>query len=802
MLSTSLFAILFITVCIVSLVSGILVMQSDRTSRINRAFFALVICLIIWTLGLTVSTVAPNLNIAIAGQRISAFGWVGIYVILVLFVLLLTGRKLHRTCYPLLFIPSLLMILVYGLPSNLYDYSLVFTRFGWSSSSVDTFWDYAFYAYFSGYTLLGLYLVAAWRTETEKTAKKQILFSLLVAFLVGTLTDVLLPAFGLELPQLAPIILTIPVVVISQVLRSRNPQVVGLGAPSRYTTIFILVALYVFISVLQTRLSADSELVAALQLEESTFRGIITQLQMFISIYLVLRAKKTGVIATLLLNGANLVSSILFLIRTNSPTPIPGIISYIGVLLVIYLIRVFEQRSEWYISHIDTQRSELEQSQNKLYNMAFYDSLTRLPNRDYFIDHVNQTIAKHSHGKQVIGILFLDFDSFKSINDTAGHATGDLVLSKIAEVMAAVLDKDDIIARFGGDEFLMEVQRQKETDILLVTKAIMQALKRPIVIDSEEYFLPASIGVSLYPNDGPDAQTLIMNADIAMYAAKAKGKNQVAYCTEEMKAQTTKRLRLTNSLYRALDRNELFIEYQPQICTETRKVCGFEALLRWKNPDYGIVLPADFIPLAEQTGLIRPIGLFVLKEACKQLVFFNQTYQEALVMSINLSLVQLRDAHIVEKVRAILAETGVDSTYLQIEVTESSNFLGEPLLLQRLIELKQLGISLAIDDFGTGHSSFSRLRTYPIDQLKIDIEFVQGITTGSKKDMALIKSIIQTAKNLGIEVLAEGVETEEQVQYLQQNGCDKLQGYYFSKPLKVEDIAGSGLLTPWVNNQA
>jgi EAL domain-containing protein (putative c-di-GMP-specific phosphodiesterase class I) len=171
-------------------------------------------------------------------------------------------------------------------------------------------------------------------------------------------------------------------------------------------------------------------------------------------------------------------------------------------------------------------------------------------------------------------------------------------------------------------------------------------------------------------------------------------------------------------------------------------------------------------------------------------------------MSINLSLVQLRDAHIVEKVRAILAETGVDSTYLQIEVTESSNFLGEPLLLQRLIELKQLGISLAIDDFGTGHSSFSRLRTYPIDQLKIDIEFVQGITTGSKKDMALIKSIIQTAKNLGIEVLAEGVETEEQVQYLQQNGCDKLQGYYFSKPLKVEDITGSGLLTPWVNNQA
>lgn len=778
---------LYITVCTVSLVAGILVLQNDRCSRTNHAFFALVVSLIIWTLGLTVSTVAPSMSIAILGQRISAFGWANLYAILLVFVFRLTGFKQQYNHY-VLFFPTVLMILVYVLPLNLYPYNLEFSPFGWLFTSTNTFWDYVFYVYFTGYTLLSLFLLIAWKTETEKHQKKQILLSLTVAFLVGSASDIYLPSFGVQLPQLAPIILVVPIVLIAQALRSRNPVVTGIDAAPRYTYIFVGVALYVLISVLQVRLTASSSILMALNLNESTFRGIITQLQMFISIYLVMRQKKTGVIAALLINGANLVSSVLYLIRTNSPDPIPGIISYIAVMLLIYLIRVFEQRSEWYISHIDSQRSELEKSQDRLYSLAFYDSLTKLPNRDYFINHVDQTITTLSDGRQKLAILFLDFDSFKSINDTAGHATGDLVLSKIAQVLVSVLDKEDVIARFGGDEFLVEVRRPKEEDLLLVTNTIMQALKNPIVLEQEEYFLPASIGVSIYPADGRDAHTLIMNADIAMYSAKAKGKNQVVFCNEEVKAQTTRRLRLTNGLYRALDRNELFVMYQPQMCTETQKVCGFEALVRWNNPEYGLVQPLSFIPLAEQTGLIRPIGMFVFEQACRQLIAFQQTCQERLTMSVNLSVVQLKDARIVENMKKILKKTGVDVHALQIEITESATFLDEPILLERIFELKQLGLSLAVDDFGTGHSSFSRLKTYPIDQLKIDIEFVQGITTGSDKDKALIKSIIQTAKNLGMEVLAEGVETEKQLQFLSQHGCDKVQGFYFSKPLKVEEI--------------
>lgn len=792
MLSISLFAMLFITVCIVSLVSGILVMQNDRTSNIHRAFFALVVSLIVWTLALTLSTVTPSKAVAEWALRISSFGWANLFSILLLFVIYLTNSPLGKPY--LLFLPTLAMVVVYGLPLNLYDYALQYTRFGWLSTATETIWDILFYAYYTGYILLTLYLLFKWKPEPGSKQRKQILLSLLFAFLGGSLTDLLLPALGVELPPLGPIILVIPMVFISQALRSRSP-VVGLEVAPRFTRMFVAVAFYSLMSVVQIRLAADVRLLATLQLQESTFRGIITQLQMFTSIYLVLRMKRTGTIAAVLINAANLVFALLFLIRTNSPSPIPGIISYIGVLLVIYLIREFDQRSERYIAHIDTQNSELERSQGKLYTMAFYDSLTSLPNRDYFIERVNQEIAKSSESGELLGILFLDFDSFKSINDTAGHATGDLVLKKIAQVIAATLDKEDVIARFGGDEFLMNVRRPKETDILQVTRRIMQALKLPIVIDSEEYFLPASIGVSLYPSDGRDAETLIMNADIAMYAAKAKGKNQVVYCDEEMKEQTTKRLRLTNSLYRALDRGELYAVYQPQVCTETHKISGFEALLRWNNPEYGLIPPLTFIPLAEQTSLIRPIGLFVFEEACKQLVSFRNLYQEPLMMSVNLSLLQLKDSRIVEKIQSTLNSTGVDVHVMQIEITESASFLEEPVLLQRLIELKQLGLSIAIDDFGTGHSSFSRLKTYPIDQLKIDREFVQGITIGSPKDMALIKSIIQIAKNLGIEVLAEGVETEEQLMYLSSHGCDKIQGFYFYKPLSVEEIVSRNLLT-------
>lgn len=273
-----------------------------------------------------------------------------------------------------------------------------------------------------------------------------------------------------------------------------------------------------------------------------------------------------------------------------------------------------------------------------------------------------------------------------------------------------------------------------------------------------------------------------------MYRAKTGGKNQCVYCSPSIKDETIIKMKLANSLYRALDRNELYLNYQPQIKAETQEIIGFEALLRWNNKDHGLISPNIFIPMAEQTGLIRQIGLWTIKTACEHFKSFKKGFDKDISLSINLSIEQLKDNNIVEKISKVLSDTGTNAKDIHIEITESIAFSEDPNVLQRLIELRNLGISISIDDFGKGYSSFNRLKTFPIDLLKIDIDFVRGITSPSEKDRAIIKSIIQIAKNLNIEVLAEGVETEEEYIYLRDNDCDMIQGYYFYKPMPANEI--------------
>ena len=306
--------------------------------------------------------------------------------------------------------------------------------------------------------------------------------------------------------------------------------------------------------------------------------------------------------------------------------------------------------------------------------------------------------------------------------------------------------------------------------------------------------MTASAGVAVYPVDGEDSETLLKNADIAMYEAKAGGKNQILYCSPAMKEETIKKIKLTNSLYRALDKNELYLHYQPQVEVKSQKIVGFEALLRWNNEEYGMVSPNIFIPMAEQTGLIRPIGLWVIKTACKQFKEFNKSGNKNITLSVNLSIEQLKDITIAERISQILYDTKMNPKNLQIEITESIAFNEDSHILERLEDIRNLGISVSIDDFGKGYSSFNRLKTFNIDLIKIDMDFVHGIISRSQKDRAIIKSIIQIAKNLKIKVLAEGVETEEQFTYLRDNGCDIIQGYYFYKPMPASEIEKLNIL--------
>lgn len=572
----------------------------------------------------------------------------------------------------------------------------------------------------------------------------------------------------------------------NKVKESRNSS-----ANSQYVVIVLFAILYLPSTPILKGISDGNNLSAVMNfnLDPYTLRGIITQFQMFISVYLTLSEKKAGYIVAVILNGYSLVGSVIFLITNASVESLPGVISYIGVIVIISLINKYKRKKAHYLKEIEAQKSILEESEKKLNQMAFYDSLTALPNKDLFKDRLDQEIHKSKRNSHLIGVMFVDLDSFKSVNDTIGHTSGDYVIKETAERLSSCLRKSDTVSRFGGDEFLILISDiEKIEDIHKISNKIIDAFIKPITVQNNEFFISVSAGIAVYPVDGEDSESLIKNADIAMYTAKGNGKNQCVFCSPEMKEDVIMKLKLTNDLYRALDRNELFLYYQPQIQVETEEIIGVEALLRWKNEEFGMVPPADFIPLAEKTGLIKPIGLWVIRTVCEECISCRNYYNRDIRISINLSIEQLKDANFISRVGEIIEETQTDVNNIQIEITESVAFINEPFVLERIYDLKKLGFTISIDDFGTGYSSLSRLKKFPIDLIKIDMEFVHGISTDSQKDKAIIRSIIQISKNLGIKVLAEGVESQEQFSFLKEEKCDEIQGYYFYKPMSSHEL--------------
>lgn len=440
------------------------------------------------------------------------------------------------------------------------------------------------------------------------------------------------------------------------------------------------------------------------------------------------------------------------------------------------------------VSRIASGALEKANGEKRIWHMAYFDTLTKLPNRQLFSDRAEQAINIARRTGGIVGIMFLDLDSFKSVNDTLGHEGGDLLIKVVAEKLSSLLRKTDTVARFGGDEFLILLSCVNGVeDIIAVADKIMYMFKEPIIVKGQELFITASAGISFFPADGDDAQTLIKHADIAMYAAKENGKNQYSLCSVSMKHTVHQKIMLTNQLYRALENNELAIYYQPQISLQTGKIVGVEALLRWFNPSEGMIPPVEFIPLAEQTGLINPIGNWVLENACVQSVAWKRMGYEDIRMAVNLSVVQIRNSSLVNQVKSILDSTGIDPGLLELEVTESATLREPNYIVGVFNDLKKLGISISIDDFGTEYSSLNRLKLLPIDRIKMDIQFVHGIDK-SPKDQAITMVIINLAKNLDLKLVAEGVETSSQLDFLKQRMCDEVQGYYYYHPMPASDI--------------
>lgn len=427
-----------------------------------------------------------------------------------------------------------------------------------------------------------------------------------------------------------------------------------------------------------------------------------------------------------------------------------------------------------------------EDSEKKMHQMVYYDHLTNIPNRELFGKCINQAIQRSTKNGESFGILLLDLDSFKNVNDTMGHQSGDKVLIIIADRLEKCLRKTDIVCRFGGDEFLILLNGiTSDKDIETVAIKIISQFEKPITVEGQEFFITASVGISSFPVDGKDINALIKNADIAMYEAKNKGKNQYVFCSKEMKEDIWQSRLITNHLYHALEKDELKIAYQPQVLIDTGEIIAAEALARWNHPELGDVSPALFIPIAEETGLIHAIGEWALRQSCKQNKIWQDMGLPPIRIAVNVSVKQLLKPGFADKVEEILNETMIEPRYLELEITENIAMQESNIIFDVLYRLKAIGISLAIDDFGIEYSSLNRVKLLPIDRLKIDINFIKGISSNNK-DRVIVDVIIKLAKDLHLKVIAEGVETVEQLNYLKQKKCDEVQGYYFYKPLSKE----------------
>ncbi|WP_137790876.1 bifunctional diguanylate cyclase/phosphodiesterase [Bacillus sp. E(2018)] len=450
-------------------------------------------------------------------------------------------------------------------------------------------------------------------------------------------------------------------------------------------------------------------------------------------------------------------------------------------------LAAWQEDDQVYFSSIIRDITERKRNEKKINQMVYRDPLTGLPNRLLLNDRLSQALELADDTKQTIGIMFIDLDRFKYINDTLGHAVGDQLLIEIAKRIQACVGKNDTVCRQGGDEFIVLIPNTTADEVSKIAQQIVDLFSSSVMVNEQELFVTPSIGIAMYPGDGRDIETLIKNADTAMYRVKEQGKNNFQFYTPEMNEAVTKKMKLEIGLRKALERDEFKIVYQPQINVETGGIIGVEALLRWHHPEWGTISPAEFIPIAEETGLILQIGEWVLNGACRQ----NKTWQNAgyapLRMAVNISSRQFQQSDLVERVSRILNETELAPQYLELELTESI-IQDSKYAVAKMQQLKEMGIHLSIDDFGTGYSSLSYLKTFPIHTLKIDQSFTRNIYA-DPKDASLVETIIAMAHNLDLKVIAEGVETEEQLQFLQQKQCNEAQGYYFSRPISAEELA-------------
>ncbi len=433
--------------------------------------------------------------------------------------------------------------------------------------------------------------------------------------------------------------------------------------------------------------------------------------------------------------------------------------------------------------------TERKLAEDQIHFLAHHDALTGLPNRVLLMDRIEQALLQAERNGTYVTVMFIDLDNFKLVNDSLGHSAGDTLLKTVAERMVECVRASDTVTRIGGDEFVILLPDQRNmSDAAAVLEKMRAAIAQPIAIEGQLFRVTSSIGLATYPSDGSDGETLLMNADTAMYQAKEKGRDNFQHYTAEMNISAQERRILQEGLRLAVERQEFALVYQPQFDLRTGQIVAVEALVRWHHPTLGIIPPAKFIPMAESTGLIVPLGDWVLREACRQ----NKAWQDAgnppVTIGVNVSARQFRDGTWVRRVASILRSTGLEAKYLELELTESLLMQDVNQAVSTMKELQALGVKFSIDDFGTGYSSLSALKSFPVARLKIDQSFVRNLTT-DPNDRNIATAMISLGQKLNMRVIAEGVETAEQFAFLADNKCDEIQGFHLSRPVEAEEIA-------------
>ncbi|HET7580323.1 MAG TPA: bifunctional diguanylate cyclase/phosphodiesterase [Bacillales bacterium] len=430
--------------------------------------------------------------------------------------------------------------------------------------------------------------------------------------------------------------------------------------------------------------------------------------------------------------------------------------------------------------------TEQKKDQEKIVRLAYHDALTGLPNRLLFQQTLQSVMKRAKERQHAIAVMFIDLDRFKIINDSVGHYIGDEILKKAVANMEEAIEKDYLLSRFNGDEFMLLMPYAEGMEkVREAARALLKAFKKPIVYEGKEFFLSASIGISLYPDDAGSVEELMKNADTALNSAKQSGKGKIQFYKKAMQHDFAERFELENDLRKALDNGEFIIFYQPQVNLKTGKILGSEALIRWRHPKLGLVSPGLFISLAEETGLIHEIGRWVMRTACQQAKIWQETGHHDFSISVNVSASQFQQTGFLQDVREILVETGLPPEYLHLELTESITLHDIRHSIRHFKALKKLGVKVSIDDFGTGYSSLSYLKDFSIDILKIDRSFIRNLRDGSR-DGAIIKAILTMCEGLSVTAIAEGVETREQLDLLKAYGCQCVQGFLYSQPLPVK----------------